>query len=413
MIKKNDMPVDLKNIPDASLRPTPPRLSRWMMSLVILVGFSVVLSRLLTGKNNLWLSAGIPCLIVSGLLFILFLIYLLRQILANAHDKQREKTIIQEVRRGRRALQILATECSTAHSSANAPFASVSSNLLRNDNVFFPQRSWRGEDNIRLSQLARIAGISGEAHLAFLFTTLAKHLAQSFSRLPADKPVMLLFESSSKLPEEKTEALWLRAWEASGIQQPCSRISGSGMQIIDDWLDHNIQSEALLLVVSWQFQPHNTPLSAEAITGVLMGNRLTQHALTPMAFLHRPEAVGESSDAFEYAIGQALDWVPIAPEAPEHLWLGEVDPDTDEYTALMKAISSASLSRVDQHTGTHNFNDYLGSPGKGAGWLAIAAATQAIQQHPAHHLVICREQQSGKVWNMVVSPVDSYEESKV
>lgn len=404
------MAVDLKNIPKTCIRSTPPRLSRWMVVLVILVGLSILLFRLLTGKNNMWLSVGIPGLFMGALLLILFLIYLQRQIFANAWDRQREKTVIQETRRGRRVLQILAAECCTAYSSADAPFASVASNLLRNENVLFPQRSWRGEENIRLSQLARTAGMSEESHLELLFSALAKQLALRLALLSENKPVRLIFECSSSLAEEQTEAIWSRAWKSRGITQPCSLISVSGMQPIDHWLDYNIQSEALLLVVSCQYAAADTHLSAEAVTGVLMGNRLTQHVLPPIALLHRPELVGESSNAFEYAIMQALDWVPVAPETPEHLWLSGMAADSDEYLAVMKAISSSSLSRIEPQT-THNLHDFMGYPGKGAVWIAVAAAAQAIQQHPAHHLLICHEQQNGKVWNMVVSPVASVKES--
>ncbi|WP_413535693.1 hypothetical protein [Rahnella inusitata] len=56
------MAVDLKNIPKTCISSTPPRLSRWMVVLVILVGLSILLSRLLTGKNNMWLSVGIDLL---------------------------------------------------------------------------------------------------------------------------------------------------------------------------------------------------------------------------------------------------------------------------------------------------------------------------------------------------------------
>lgn len=406
------MAVDLKNIPDTCIRPTPPRLSRWIVFLIFLIGLSIVYSRLVTGENNVLVSVGIPGIITGCLYFSSYLIYLLKQIFASAYDKERENTIIQEVRRGRRALQILAAECCTAHSEPETPLASVSANLLRNDNVLFTQRSWRDEENIRLSQLARIAGLSDEKHLEMLFISLAKQLAQTLALLPADKPLLLLFESSSSIPEEKAEALWWQAWKTSGIQQSCSRISGSGMQVVDEWLDHRIHSDALLLVVSWQYSPVNTPMSAEAITGILLGNRLTQHAISPLAFLHRPEAVGTSPDAFEYALGQALDWVPLAPAIPGHIWLAGVTTDDSEHIPLMKAISSASLSGVDQQTGVHDFTDYLGLPDKAASWLAVAAAAQAIQQHPAYHLLICREQQNGKVWNMIVSPAISGQEGE-
>ena len=137
------MPVDLKNMPDVSARPASPKFARWMMVLMILIGFCIVISRLVTGKNNVLLTVGAPAIMLGGLLFILFVIYLLRAISANARDREREQTILKEVRRGRRALQILAAECCTAHSSANKPFTAIGSNLVKNENVFYPQQSWR------------------------------------------------------------------------------------------------------------------------------------------------------------------------------------------------------------------------------------------------------------------------------
>lgn len=399
------MSVDLKNMPDVSIRPAPPKLVRWMVVLLIITGFSIVLSRLMTGKNNLWLSAGIPVLLVGGLMFILFVVYLIRSISANARDRERERTIIHEVRRGRRALQILAAECCTAHSSADNPFASIGTNLLKNEDVFFPQHSWRGEEDIRLSQLARAGELKEEQHLQILFMALIRKLLPPLAALPADTSIMLLIEHASSVPEEKALSLFWQAWHQSGIQQPVSVLSGSGAQVIDRWLDHHIRSESVLLALSWQYAPVNTPLSAEAISGVLLGNRMTQNTLPPLAFLHRPEAGEGYAEALHYAITQALDWVPVSVITPEHLWLSGVEAETEGYAMLMNAIDAAGLKNVDPFTGVHNFNDFLGEPGKAAFWLAVAAVTQSIQQQPAHHLLISREQQNGKVWNMVVSPV--------
>lgn len=202
------MPVDLKNMPDVSARPASPKFSRWMMVLMILIGFCIVISRLVTGKNNVLLTVGAPAIMLGGLLFILFVIYLLRAISANARDREREQTILKEVRRGRRALQILAAECCTAHSSANKPFTAIGSNLVKNENVFYPQQSWRGEEDTRLSQIARTGGAKEEQHLQALFRALIRKLAQPLSFLPADKPVMVLLEHSSSISEEEAFALF-------------------------------------------------------------------------------------------------------------------------------------------------------------------------------------------------------------
>ena len=58
------MPVDLKNMPDISIRPLPPKLARWMMVLVIIIGLSIALSRLLNGENHLWITVGFPALAI-------------------------------------------------------------------------------------------------------------------------------------------------------------------------------------------------------------------------------------------------------------------------------------------------------------------------------------------------------------
>ena len=407
------MPVDLKNMPGVSIRPSPPKFVRWVLVLIILIGLSVMTSRIVNGNNNLWLTVGLPVLIISGLLFILFIIYLMRSIFANSRDREREKTIIRETRRGRRALQILASECCTAHSSADNPFAPVGGNLLKNEDVFFPQRSWRGEENMRLSQIIRVEELQEEQHLQTLLTSLMSKLTQPLSLLPVEKPVVVLLESSSSVPEGRVNALFWQAWHQADIRQPVSTLEGSGAQVIDNWLDHHIYSEAVLLIVSWQYAPADTPFSAETVNGVLLGNRLTQDVLPPLAFLHRPECGEGTMDALCYAITQALDWVPIKAEKTGHLWLCGVHAETEDYVALMKAIDVTSLESVDQFTGIHNFNDFFGDSGKAALWLAIAAATQSMQQQPAYHLLISREQQNGKVWNMVVSPATSLQDGEI
>lgn len=404
------MTVDLKNMPDISIRPSPPKPVRWIVALIILIGLSIVISRLVSGKNHLWLTVGLPALAVSGLLFMLLVIYLVRAIFANARDREREKMIIREVRRGRRALQILAAECCTAHSSADNPFTAIGSNLVKNEDVFFPQRSWRGEEDTHLSQIIRAEGLSEAQHFRTLLSSLIQRLVLPLSVLPSNRPVMVLLEHSSALSEEKAFALFWQAWHQAGILQPVSTFIGNGAQAIDDWLDHHFRSEAVLLVVSWQYAPANTPLSAETVNAVLLGNRLTQGILPPLAYLHRPEPGEATTDAQHYAITQALDWVPVNAEMPAHLWLTGMLPDSEEYVTLLKVIDAVGLENVDQQTGFHNFNNFLGDPGKSALWLAVAAATQSIQRQPEYHLLINREQQNGKVWNMIVSPATPVKE---
>ncbi|WP_169405428.1 hypothetical protein [Rouxiella aceris] len=119
-------------------------------------------------------------------------------------------------------------------------------------------------------------------------------------------------------------------------------------------------------MVSWQYAPGSTPLSAEAVSGVLLGNRLTQNILPPLAFLHRPEA------------GQGTSLGSLAAEKAKDLWLSCVEAETDEYVALMKAIDGTGLDSVDRRSGFHNFNDFLGDPSNAALWVEFLIGGSAF-----------------------------------
>lgn len=112
------MPVNLNTIPGPALRPLPPKPLRWLSTLVGLIATGILLMRFLgklVGETSFWWFAiGIPVLFWVVLMGFRLTVYIMQQIHANAWDKRREQVILQEVRRGRRALQILAAEHRTA-----------------------------------------------------------------------------------------------------------------------------------------------------------------------------------------------------------------------------------------------------------------------------------------------------------
>jgi hypothetical protein len=154
---------------------------------------------------------------------------------------------------------------------------------------------------------------------------------------------MVLLDFTSSIPEEKAINLWQKAWQNAGIQQTLNRINSFGAQAVDEWLDHNIRSDALLLILSWHYAPINTRDSAEAICGVLFGNRLTQETLPSLAILHRPESGEGADEDLRYAITQALDWGPVKSSEIQHLWLSGVEDEMDNYATLIKAIADSDL----------------------------------------------------------------------
>ncbi|PWW04912.1 hypothetical protein [Mangrovibacter plantisponsor] len=398
------MPVDLKKIPDVSCRPKMPEIKRWLVLFSFLVIVYVFILYFFTNLVGSFYFILVPAFFVFSGFYFVFFVFSLKHVSANAWDKQREAVILQEVRRGRRSLQILAAEYCTAHSFIDTPFTPAINNLLNNENVLFPQCSWRGEDNIRLSQLARSEGRDEEHHISVLFAELAKKIAIPLSQLPGSNPVMLLFEASSSIADDKLDNLWSQAWQAVGIQQSYTSINGSGPKVIDDWLDNNIRSKAVLLIIGLQYVPEHTAMSAEVISGILLGNRLTQQKIHPLAIIHRPELVLKNTDYQNNMITQALDWVPVNADKLKHLWISGVLGGTDECQVLMHSLENELLTEIDRKKGIHNFSDFIGGPGKASMSLAIAAATQSVNQKPEYHFLIIQESASANIWGMVISP---------
>lgn len=93
---------------------------------------------------------------------------------------------------------------------------------------------------------------------------------------------------------------------------------------MDDWLDNFIQEKGVLLVISVRLEPKNPERTAESATALLLANRLTQTALTPLALLHRPERITDT-EMMASDIAQALDWMPVQPDAISGMWTAELN----------------------------------------------------------------------------------------
>jgi hypothetical protein len=408
------MPVNLNTLPGPALRPLPPKPLRWLSALVGLVAAGILLMRFLgklVGETTFWWFAiGIPVIVWTVLMGFRLAVYMMQQIHANAWDQRREQVILQEVRRGRRALQILGVECRTAH-EADAQFTTVVEALLLNETKIFPQTSWRGEGSVRHSRLPVTEGLLPHEQVSATFTDLLESLTEPLSRLDKDNPVAILLESSSSLSTARIQELWQETWLESGLPQPMRFITGGGMMAIDHWLDHRIKDNAVLLVIALQIAPEHPEMTAETAVGLLLGNRLTQNTLVPIALLHRPESSAPQPEILQEKLLQAADWVPLLPDSLQHLWLTGVYRQNEAYQSAVVAQNKAPLVSIDLESGVHNFDEFLGDPGRAGPWLAIAAAAQAIGQSPVPHMIISGEQGSETVWCTVVAPIASHKEN--
>lgn len=390
------MPVRLDRVPAAAVRPTPPRRWFWLVWLVPCLAVGMGLTLWQGGESlgreplKFWLLAlGLPFLAWCVLLGLRLLAYLGADSAAEGWDRAREAELSRLMGRGRRSQQILAVSLRTALGAGDED-----SGLLNGGSAIRVRSSWQG-GSVRHSRLAVDEALPLEEQLGGQLVAMLKDLAPVLAKLPADRPLALLLETSSAIDEQRLAEAWTEAWQLSGIQQTTTRLEGAGLAVIDHWLDRRINDRALLLVVACQFAPALLEDSAEAVVGLLFGNRLTQSTIGPMAYLHRPEAVDKTTaESLSRSLQQALDWVPLAASQIAAVW--KVGSDAAGDPLITQAFDKSGLP-VSASKELHDLDATLGHAGCATPWLAIAAAVESVRAGGGPQF-ICSGEGSERAW---------------
>ena len=406
------MPVRLDQVPALAPRPARPRGWLWLgvLPLLLLLAGAAFLFGTQAWRQqpvSFWgLALGLPLLVWCLLGFARVLLYFGQQQVADGWDKAREEDLINKVRRGRRVQQVLAVSLHTALQEPGGLPAAQRDALLSGTSALVAQPSVPGGAALRQSRLSGDTDEGPEHLLLRVLTQVLADLAQPLTQLPDDTPLALLLEVESGLAQNLLQRVWRQAWSESGIRQSTVPVEGGGLKALDQWLDHRIGDQALLLVVAFQFMPQQPEGTAEAAVGLLFGNRLTQTVLPSMAYLHRPEQEREpTTDALLYATSQALGWVPLDAQSIEQTWRVGVDTQRD---ADVSSVMAAVPLPAKYSEGVCNLDTLLGHPGKASPWLAIAAATQSIQCGAGPQFIFSGgDCVDTGLWSTVVTPVPS------
>jgi hypothetical protein len=136
---------------------------------------------------------------------------------------------------------------------------------------------------------------------------------------------------------------------------------------------------------------------------LLLGNRLMQSILAPIAYLHRPEQERKPTDAdLLCATRQALDWVPLQAQAVKRVWLTGIDPQ--RHAAIATVLMDVPMP-VQLPKALCNLDALLGQPGKASPWLAIAAAAQTIERGAGPQFIFSGGTAVDGLWSTVLMPV--------
>lgn len=408
------MAVRLDQVPALAPRPVRPRAWLWLGVFPLLLLLLGVGGTFLFGTQALrqqpvsfWgLALGVPLLGWCLLSFGRVLLYLGQQQVADGWDKAREEDLIHKVRRGRRAQQVLGVSLHTALREPEASSTTQLNALLSGVKALKAQPTRLDQSVLRHSRITGDTDEVPELALHRVLTQMLADLLPTLTQVSDDTPLALLLEVDSALPENVLQRVWRQAWSESGIRQSTALVEGDGLEAVDQWLDHRIGDQALLLVVALQFMPQLPEGTAEAVVGLLFGNRLTQSTLPSIAYLHRPEQEREpTTDALLYAAHQALDWVPVDAQSIEHTWRVGIDAQRD--AALTTVLVEVPIP-ANHDQGFYNLDTLLGHPGKASPWLAIAAATQTIQCGAGPQFIFsgggCVD---AGLWSTVLTPVSS------
>jgi hypothetical protein len=347
------------------------------------------------------LALGLPLLGWCVLGFARVLLHIGKQAAADGWDDAREKDLTRRLRKGRRSQQILGVSCYTALRDPSAgPVGQL--DALLNGNAALKAQPFRIDGApLSHSRLDEDLGEDLEAVFLSVLTRSLADLAPVLSQLPDDKPIALLLDVDCRLPEDQWLPAWRNAWRESGIRQSVVPVEGRGLAAVDRWLDQRIDDQALLMVLAVQLAPDQPEGTAEVAVGLLFGNRLTQSALSPIAYLHRPEQQRQLSEAgLLGSARQALDWAPLLGQSIEKVWRAGVGAPSPVESVLRDV-----LMPVKPPQNFCNLDALLGHAGKASPWLAIAAAAQTIERGAGPQFIFSGGTAADGLWSTVLMPV--------
>lgn len=240
------MPVRLNTIPDAEPYPVPPARIKWLTALLLMLSVGVALTSLFASdelaKTARISGAGLWCAclyLVTGC-FSSLAVFITQYIRTDAWNKRREEVILQETRRGRRALQILSFSVQTALNGDSV--AETITAFLARQQVLNTYADLRGEDTVRRSVIPVLTNKPVTGRLSEVFSRLFSDIRLQLTRLPDDFHINVLLEIDAPLSGASVRTIWQDEWQKAGL--PEARLFSApepGLAAVDDWLDNHIQ----------------------------------------------------------------------------------------------------------------------------------------------------------------------------
>ncbi|WPM85891.1 hypothetical protein QNH14_10435 [Apirhabdus apintestini] len=399
------MSYSLKHLPERYPRPVPVKTFRWFAVLAAMLVISVILMRIfgryIDNRHFWFIAIGTPVVMWVVNFGIRMWVWSLQDSKANGFDRRREQWILRETRRARRALQVLNTTFITAYHEMDKDVAAAA--MMNNQGIIASQADWKGEKSKRMSRILVEPEDTPESLISHLFSELIADLP--IDKFPEHASLVVVLNVSSSLSLAAVRDIWQQKWQESGIACAVEYEDSNGVEGINHWLDHRIKDSAMLLIVSLQIAPTVSNNSAEAAVAILLGNRMTQETLEPVALLHRPDPTPPGG--LEAGMRMAAYNVPLKENIVKHLWLAGL---TKEQRAEVVECQNKHPTQSVEDDAVANLDVSMGHAGAAAPWLAIAAATEIARQTQLPQMIISGDTAQDVLWSTLVTPIASRQE---
>ncbi|MBD9642652.1 hypothetical protein IB231_03300 [Pantoea sp. PNT02] len=382
------MAINFRQVPTALKQPELPRWWIWLLLLALFLvsgtayQMSVNMENKAIDAEAFWEKAlVIPAAIWLTLLVLRMVYYSCDIATVDKLNAKREKAIQQQVQLGQRYLNILDVSLHTALRFPDDQDGKKQWQAIQQkQQALKTQPSWQSERGIRHSRLNATADQSPEQILNQTMSATINQLSKTLASFPSDLPLHLLLENHIGMPDINFQKMWQQHFNDAHIQQAIEWLHGSGLQAIDEWLDHRSNKSSLLLVLAVNFSPIQLEGSAESLVYLLLANPGLPDSPKPLAQLHRPEqAYSVTEEDLNYAVQHAALWGDATTEQIKSGWLVGIHSSWQQRVAMaLKALSLPLNIGQD----LHDINSTLGYPGPAACWLTIACASSSLNEGP-------------------------------
>lgn len=340
-------------------------------------------------------------MVIWGVLVIVRSVIFLTLVFGNGGwNDMRERDLAQEIQRGQRNLAMLAQTVQLPHVVASG---TLSGQLLIPNGITLPAVVDNTTQNI--IHQARFGDTTlpwMDRLKARLQTVLSDNQIQAGLRgLPAQSPLaiaLLTGPEDSVTPEQQQMAAQILR-EITGLAFRLSFIEGSGLNILDRWLDEPGGMQALL-VLAVNLVEEGIDGTGEAAVALLL-QRTDVLMEESVVSVHRPELTHSEQD-MAYALQQSLLWGMTPSETIRQIWL----TGTGTGNKADGLLSGAGI-RFPEAEQPCDIDLRTGQTGCASPWLAMAVAAENLIGTSSPQLLMCVDGENYAPWFMVIrSPAE-------